>query len=388
MTWLQLLGSELLQVQRMVASSKALPLPWAKDFGARVPFLVRCGDARPRCVRLKQLQKRCQEHANPDMEGYEELEVLEGFKAYGNQSTAAEESYYTAGPSGNGTLFGMPEPRTPRFEESWANPVPFWYRKGRKWKLLGFKWYMQGCYPCLLANRLCGSRFISANLKRAQACLACRRQGLSIRQCAMPTLSRRGADFNDWAWVPPDLTACHICGKLGPVSQCTRCMRCAVWVCPRASCRRLARASLLNIWICCHCLGVPLECACNQSFSEVGRLLGQLELPALHELPWSLQSPLALPRTAHALRQFRARRRWWQVDGLLKHPFWEATFLDDAATLRKITAWEYNDMQLQIEALRGRMAQAEEPQLLATEWLRQQISFSFKPFGGKDVRLG
>ena len=294
------------------------------------------------------------------MEGYEELEVLQGFKAYGKDSRAAELSYYKAGPSRDGALFRRPEPLMPRWPKGWANPAH---------GLRTYHWNVQGCYPCLLANRLCRGRAISADLRRATACKACRAQGLSLRQCAMPTLSRLREDFNDWAWVPRDLTSCHICGKLGPVSQCTRCIRCAIWVCPQTSCRKLARASHLDFWMCCHCLGVPLECACKQSFTEVALLLSQVELP---ELSVHFQSSMVLPRKAHELRLYRARRRWWQVGGLQTHPFLEATFLDDAAALRKMGTGEYADLQLEIEALRTRMAQAEEPQLLAMQWLLDQ----------------
>eukprot|EP00933_Yihiella_yeosuensis_P066509 TRINITY_DN7080_c0_g2_i1.p1 TRINITY_DN7080_c0_g2~~TRINITY_DN7080_c0_g2_i1.p1 ORF type:complete len:1069 (-),score=174.70 TRINITY_DN7080_c0_g2_i1:97-3303(-) len=128
----------------------------------------------------------------------------------------------------------------------------------------------ESCYPCRVALRVCPGK-TDANTP----CLCCINNRLPLRMCVIPESLP--------VQIPSDnLLLCHICGS-GDLNKndCTFCAGCGAVVCADASCRQGSKIfAHTKKWICCHCLGVPLECNCkHQRYRVLSGLLFNLELP-------------------------------------------------------------------------------------------------------------
>jgi len=209
------------------------------------------------------------------------------------------------------------------------------------------------CYACVLVGRSCTGRVVRFG-ELGVVCHGCKEMGFSYRQCAVPTATlgpnslrartRRQTQRKQRQPYVPERPDCHLCGTYGMVLGGRRCAGCGMMVCPKADCRRLAHVNPdTPFYFCCHCLGVPQECGCDEGKGVFLKLLLEAPLPLTPPLNFvhfgaSLQ-PMEVPWPDPTVAP---ERRW--LDIAMGHRRWaldeHRAFRSELLRLRAFLAQE------------------------------------------------
>ena len=264
--------------------------------------------------------------------------------------------------------------------------MPWLFKAGSPFRNWRFMTHAK-CYPCLVAGRHCIGRRKHKTKALFACCRACKRHKLSFRQCAVPEQRSKleCPPTKEWlfdARKVEDFFACHICGRMGPWIDYTECVKCHIWVCNRISCEKFARVQAhVDYWYCCHCLGIPLQCMCPEGPKEAAKVLLNSEVALLpkglhHQGP--LLATVKQADTPEMLRTMRDKEKPIELVGGLQQYELEATFIEDAATLRKFTYPEFAQLRMQLIDLRKKLQHEtdEKKQFVLMHWLYNVQKFA------------
>ncbi|CAE8648723.1 unnamed protein product, partial [Polarella glacialis] len=218
------------------------------------------------------------------------------------------------------------------------------------------------CWACIVANRACtGRRFCASG--GGFACDQCECQGLLRRQCAVPTAVARhvhsaGQKLPVMA-AADAVKGCHICKALQLSAGSILCVGCNKrWVCTQKECRDKARVpDGATWWYCCHCLGAPLQCGCDENLEAIPEFVLTLKMPT--QVPDPL---LAFSGKPHSMvpEEIRKVRHFTVQDNRVAQPLKvqpapEHQWLDNAAIVRGWTPSEHKVLGEQLSGLRLRV---------------------------------
>lgn len=202
------------------------------------------------------------------------------------------------------------------------------------------KW---GCYACQVSGKVCNLKPRTKTPRtvfRHKICLCCREAGLSQRQCVVPRKwLRANAGRDKFQQASTSAEPCHICKSPGPYPESVQCAMCPRYICPRQECLNAATVEQSAMcFVCCHCLGVPHACSCDEVRDLIVYVL--LQMPLRPKPPWSLLNlnphvePLVPPSVAEG--SSNNSRRWLEI----------------FASLRKWRQEEHEELNAELEALR------------------------------------